>query len=133
MPALSPSETAAFRERLRARDVELRRTIHAALMNSDDKTYAEVAGRVLDAGEASVADFMADAKIIEIEKEVAEQAEVIAALARVTNGSYGQCVDCGDDVGAKRLDAELTARRCIRCQTHYERTHRGRTNGTPSL
>jgi len=133
MPALSPSEIAAFRERLRLRDAELRRTIHAALMNNEDKTYAEVAGRVLDVGEESVADLMADAKIIAIEKEVAEQAEVIAALARITDGTYGQCVDCGDDVGAKRLDAEPTAKRCIRCQSHYERTHRGRHDGTPSL
>ncbi len=133
MPALSPSEIAAFRERLRARDAELRRTIHAALMNNEDKTYAEVAGRVLDAGEASVANLMADAKIIEIEKEVAEQSSVVAALARITNGSYGQCIDCGDEVGVKRLEAEPTATRCIRCQSRYERTHRGRHDGTPSL
>lgn len=131
---LNPAETARFRERLRARDQELRRAIHEALVNNEDKTYAEVAGRVLDAGEESVADALADARIIEMQKEAAEQADVIAALARITNGSYGVCVDCSDDIGAKRLDAYPTAKRCIRCQTHYETQHiGGGRDKTPSL
>ena len=133
MSTFSPPEISVFRERLRARDAELRQAIHVALVNNEDKTYAEVAGQVLDAGEESVADLMADARIITIEKEVAEQAEVAAALARIANGTYGQCIDCGEDVGAKRLDAYPAATRCIRCQTHRERTHRGRHDGTPSL
>ena len=131
---LTTVEMTRFRDRLRARDLELRRAIHQALVDNEDKTYAEVAGRVLDVGEQSVADFMADAKIIEIEKEVAEQADVVAALARVTDGTYGECVDCRDDIGIKRLDAYPTAKRCIRCQTHYESTHRGGGRDTsPSL
>ena len=131
---LTTAEITRFRDRLRARDLELRRAIHQALVDNEDKTYAEVAGRVLDIGEQSVADFMSDVKIIEIEKEVAEQADVVAALARVTDGTYGECVDCRDDIGAKRLDAYPTAKRCIRCQTHFENTHRGGGRDTsPSL
>jgi DnaK suppressor protein len=131
---LNATEITRFRETLRTRDQELRRAIHTALVENEDKTYAEVAGRVLDIGEQSVADFMADARILEIEKEVAEQADVIAALARITDGTYGVCVDCGDDVGIKRLEAYPTAKRCIRCQTHYESTHRGGgRNVSPSL
>ena len=132
---LTAAETTRFRERLRARDQELRRAIHAALVNNEDKTYAEVAGRVLDAGEESVADAMADLQILEMQKEVAEQADVIAALARITDGTYGACTDCGDDIGAKRLEAYPTAKRCIRCQTHYETQHLGGggRSKTPSL
>jgi RNA polymerase-binding protein DksA len=131
---LTAAETARYRDRLRARDQELRNNIHAALVNNEDKTYAEVAGRVLDAAEESVADFFADARILEMEKEVAEQADVVAALARITDGTYGVCIDCGDDIGSKRLDAWPTAKRCIRCQTHYDATHRGGgRDSTPSL
>lgn len=131
---LTTADITRFRDRLRTRDLDLRRAIHRALMNNEDKTYAEVAGRVLDAGEESVADFMADTKIIEIEKDVAEQADVVAALARLTDGTYGECVDCGEDIGVKRLDAYPTAKRCIRCQTHHENTHRGGgRDTTPSL
>jgi RNA polymerase-binding protein DksA len=134
MPALPAKDTQRFRERLEARDQELRRAIHNALVNNEDKTYAEVAGRVLDSAEQSVADMLADDRIIAIEKEVAEQADVAAALARIADGTYGACIDCGDDIGVKRLEAWPTAKRCIRCQTHYESTHRGGGRDTsPSL
>jgi len=134
MASLTPSEVSRFRERLRARDLELRRAIHASLVNAEDKTYAEVAGRVLDVAEESVATMFADDKILMIKKEVAEQTDVVAALARITDGTYGACVDCAEDIGVKRLDAYPTAKRCIRCQTHYERHYQGGgRDTTPSL
>jgi RNA polymerase-binding transcription factor DksA len=134
MASLTPSEISQFRDRLRARDLELRRAIHGALVNAEDKTYAEVAGRVLDAAEESVADMFADDKILKMQKEVTEQADVVAALARITDGTYGACVDCGDEIGVKRLDAYPTAKRCIRCQTHFERQYQGGgRDTTPSL
>ncbi|HWR87013.1 MAG TPA: TraR/DksA family transcriptional regulator [Acidiferrobacterales bacterium] len=134
MASLTPSEVTRFRDRLRARDLELRQTIHSALVNAEDKTYAEVAGRVLDVAEESVATMFADDKILMIKKEVAEQTDVVAALARITDGTYGACVDCAEDIGVKRLDAYPTAKRCIRCQTHYERQYQsGGRDTTPSL
>jgi DnaK suppressor protein len=134
MASLTPSEVIRFRERLRARDLELRRAIHASLVNAEDKTYAEVAGRVLDVAEESVANMFADDKILIIKKEVAEQSDVVAALARITDGTYGACIDCQEEIGVKRLDAYPTAKRCIRCQTHYERQYQGGgRDTTPSL
>ena len=134
MASLTPSEVTRFRDRLRARDLELRRAIHGALVNAEDKTYAEVAGRVLDVAEESVATMFADDKILMIKKEVAEQTDVVEALARITDGTYGACVDCAEDIGVKRLDAYPTAKRCIRCQTHFERQHQGGgRDTTPSL
>jgi RNA polymerase-binding transcription factor DksA len=134
MANLTPSEVSRFRERLRVRDLDLRRAIHASLVNAEDKTYAEVAGRVLDVAEQSVADMFADDKILMIEKEVAEQTDVTAALARITDGTYGVCVDCTEEIGVQRLDAYPTAKRCIRCQTRYEKQHRGGgRDTTPSL
>lgn len=134
MSTLSAKDNQRFRDRLRTRDQELRHAIHGALVNNEDRSYSELAGRVLDSAEQSVADMLADARIHEIEQEVAEQADVTAALARLANGSYGVCIDCGDDIGIPRLDAYPTAKRCIRCQTHFENTHRGGGRDTsPSL
>lgn len=134
MTSLATTELSRFRDRLRARDLEIRKTIHDALVNTADKSYAEVAGRVLDGAEQSVADMFADDKIILIQKEVAEQADVAAALVRITNGTYGTCVDCQEEIDVKRLDAYPTAKRCIRCQTQYETRRRGGgRDSTPSL
>ena len=45
----------------------------------------------------------------------AHLAEVDAALARLDDESYGRCDHCGRPVGAARLTARPTARRCIDC------------------
>jgi RNA polymerase-binding protein DksA len=47
-----------------------------------------------------------------------------AAIARVDEGSYGHCTECGGGVGAERLLALPTAARCLDCQAAAERTRR---------
>lgn len=42
-------------------------------------------------------------------------AEVEAALARVDDGTYGACEECGRPIGAARLDALPATRTCIDC------------------
>ncbi len=130
MSALSQRQIQDCRKQLQDRETELHKTIHAALVNADNKTYAEVAGRVLDIGEQSLADVLADFHIIELEKEVAELAEVEAALARIQAGTYGECVDCGADIAADRMHVHPAATRCTGCQMRYER--RGK-DMSPSL
>ena len=47
--------------------------------------------------------------------------EAEEALARHDDGVYGRCVDCGERIAAKRLDALPTALRCVGCQSAAER------------
>jgi DnaK suppressor protein len=54
------------------------------------------------------------------ERETAELRLVDAALARIKAGTYGQCVDCGVDIPAARLQAAPHAARCIACQEKTE-------------
>lgn len=42
--------------------------------------------------------------------------EVEAALARIRDGSYGVCIDCGGEIGRARLKADPRATRCPPCQ-----------------
>ena len=42
--------------------------------------------------------------------------EVEDALERVSAGTYGLCVDCGDTIAADRLAVLPQAARCISCQ-----------------
>ena len=46
---------------------------------------------------------------------VREIACVQRALTRIKNGTYGECVRCGEQISAKRLDARPEAALCIRC------------------
>jgi DnaK suppressor protein len=42
------------------------------------------------------------------------------ALDLIKKGDYGFCLDCGDDIKIKRLQANPTASRCTPCQTNQE-------------
>ena len=44
-----------------------------------------------------------------------------AALERIDDGDYGKCVNCGQPIQEKRLEAVPWARHCIRCQDLIER------------
>ena len=44
-----------------------------------------------------------------------------AALARIAEGEYGKCINCGEAIQEKRLEAVPWARHCIRCQDLIER------------
>ena len=38
-----------------------------------------------------------------------------AALRRLADGEYGACVECGEDIPAKRLEIDPTVVRCVDC------------------
>src|SRR3954451_2735116 len=45
-----------------------------------------------------------------------QQERVREAIARVDEGTYGQCVDCGNVLPDERLEARPEADRCVTCQ-----------------
>jgi DnaK suppressor protein len=47
--------------------------------------------------------------------------EVLAALARIDDSTYGKCVDCGLEIPEGRLDARPDAARCVACQAKHAR------------
>ncbi len=46
---------------------------------------------------------------------------VEGALARIREGSFGECVSCGKEINAKRLEAVPWTRHCIECQEKAEK------------
>ncbi len=43
------------------------------------------------------------------------------ALDRIEAGEFGECEDCGDQIGAARLKARPVTTLCIECKTEQER------------
>jgi DnaK suppressor protein len=56
--------------------------------------------------------------------DTAEIAAVDAALQRIADGIYGECVDCGAQIAEARLKAAPEAARCIHCQEKLEKARR---------
>ena len=54
------------------------------------------------------------------------RAQVEHALARVKDGGYGMCEDCGHRIPAERLRYQPAATRCVECQGRWDRVN-GRT------
>jgi DnaK suppressor protein len=42
------------------------------------------------------------------------------ALSRIREGTFGECISCGKDINAKRLEAVPWTRHCIECQEKLE-------------
>jgi len=111
--------------------VEQRRAALARELGQDfDRMRADgldqVVGAVPDPGDESVQSMIQDLDQAEASRDLAELRTLDAARARLDEGSYGICSNCGQDIGFERLRANPGAERCIRCQTQFEKTH-----GTP--
>lgn len=46
--------------------------------------------------------------------------QVMLALERLEDGSFGQCIECGNTIGQKRLEALPWTPYCIDCQEKIE-------------
>ena len=120
MTTLTTPQTHALRDQLLARKEQLLQELdavqvaHRERMKSADSApqdaYATQANQV---AQSAVRD-------AEARRDHDELVAVRAALARLADGSYGECTDCGQPVGVARLLAQPAAARCIACQSKAE-------------
>lgn len=47
--------------------------------------------------------------------------KIVNAVERIKDGSFGDCEDCGNAIGVKRLQARPTANFCISCKEEQEK------------
>jgi DnaK suppressor protein len=81
-------------------------------------------GGAMEAGDAGANLTEADRNEAAVESVRGQRGDVMAALARVEDGSYGKCVDCGQSVPDGRLEARPTTARCVGCQSKRDRKRR---------
>ncbi len=107
----------AFKKRLEDRQRELRETVSRTTQD----------GREADAESAQdIADRAAQSYNKEFlfhqsnnERQLLQMVE--SALTRIHDGTFGQCISCGEEINAKRLDAVPWTRHCIECQEKLEK------------
>lgn len=129
---LSPQQLSRLEQELDKNYSRLLDEVRDELAASGNQQYAELVNREpADAGDASVADLLANLSLSEIDRHIREMRDIEAADGRIRDGSYGTCVDCGREIGFERLMAYPTAKRCLPCQQLHERTYAGQ--GTPTL
>ena len=89
-------------------------------LSDDERAIAEARFAESDAGgdQADIATDFVEQEILEsLEQHVlVTLMDIDAALARLDDGQYGLCVDCGEPVDPARLKARPWASRCLTCQ-----------------
>ena len=107
----------AFKKRLETRQQELRRTVNrtqADGRSADEDTArrtSPTAPPVPTPRNSCSARATTSARLLQM---------VDKALARIREGSFGECIHCGKEINAKRLEAVPWTRHCIECQEKLE-------------
>jgi len=109
-------EISVVRKRLEEMRADLDRTVGVLLGE-----HHLVRGGGADPGDAGANLTEADRNAASMQAAVAQRTEVLAALARIDDGSYGRCTDCGGLVPEPRLQARPATARCVACQAKRDR------------
>jgi DnaK suppressor protein len=81
--------------------------------------FGETQG-VLDAAETSEADIQDDIEFALIQMKSETLHKIEEALARLDEGTFGYCFECGDEISERRLRALPFAVRCKDCEEARE-------------
>ena len=106
-----------IREQLLAKHEELTRRLENIKSNITRGRSADSQEQAQELENAEVVDALGN--------EARRELTLIAkALDQIKNDSYGECVDCGQEIPAARLQAYPFAERCITCATKAENSRR---------
>jgi DnaK suppressor protein len=83
-------------------------------------TWGAKQSDVLDAVESSEADIQDEIEFALIQMKSETLNKIVDALARLEQGNYGDCFECGDEIAEKRLRALPFAVRCKDCEEARE-------------
>jgi RNA polymerase-binding transcription factor len=111
-----------LKRRIARRHAELLEETREDVERAREETYGALAGPVTDSGDRATADLLSDLDHAEISRDVRELEKLEAALARIDQGTFGKCIECGAEIAFKRLAVYPVATRCAGCQGVYERT-----------
>jgi DnaK suppressor protein len=106
-----------FKKRLETRQQELRRLVSRNVQDgraADEQAAQDIADK---AANSYTKEFLFhqsnnDRQLLQLVEE---------ALGRIREGTYGECINCGNELNAKRLEAVPWTRYCIACQEKVER------------
>lgn len=112
-----------------------RATLHHMLMGKRQEILAEIGASLgqsltddqqrrlesaMDVGDQAVMDLERELGISLLEMQNRKRQMIDEALARLDDGTYGVCAECGVEISEKRLEAVPFAKLCVACQSRQE-------------
>ena len=116
MTTPSPESSKRFHQKLLAQQTLLERALLSAVKegrqsNTDD---------LQDAADHAVQSYQKELLFLQGTQGYSQLALVRDAMNRVQDGSFGECQQCGNRIGEKRLEAVPWTPNCISCQEKIE-------------
>jgi DnaK suppressor protein len=106
-----------FRKRLEERQQELRRVV----ARTEDEGRAADSETAQDIADKAANSYNKEFLFHQSNSDRQLLGMVESALDRVRQGNFGQCISCGGEINAKRLEAVPWTRYCIACQEKLEK------------
>ncbi|HXM62999.1 MAG TPA: TraR/DksA family transcriptional regulator [Terriglobales bacterium] len=106
-----------FKKTLQSRHRELRKSI--AQTQRESLTTQHEYGK--DEGDRANTSLAREIDLGKKSRDRALLSAVDVALKRITEGKFGQCLNCDQEINAKRLEAIPWVRYCITCQELIDR------------
>ena len=106
-----------FRKRLETRQQDLRRMVTRTQQdgrNADENIAQDIADKAASSYNKEFLFHQSNA-----DRQLLQMVE--SALVRLREGSFGECISCGKEINAKRLEAVPWTRHCIDCQEKLEK------------
>ena len=122
MSSLTAEQRLALANLLEQRETQLGAEIRAARLAAGERDAATTR-EAADRGDEATVQIQSDIDHAELERDVRELLDVELARSRLAEGSYGDCVDCGEPIDYLRLHAQPAALRCAACQAAFEHAH----------
>ncbi len=110
--------------RIKARLLERKRQLEEQLKNLYTEKVTD--DQVQDVGDQALSSTMESLRNSLQETEREEYMRITRALQMIDDGTYGICIDCGQQISEKRLNSFPNASRCLVCQEIFEE---GKTDG----
>jgi DnaK suppressor protein len=116
----SSQRTEALRKMLLERRQEVMKQINGLIGHRMSDEIQRRVDSAPDVGDQALLDTerVRDISIMELRNKMRQQID--EALAKLEEGTYGRCADCGAEISEKRLRAVPFARRCVTCQEKQE-------------
>lgn len=114
--------------------IQLRAALQRRYLELQDEIRSEL-GHASDRGNIDLTEYLNtipdDIDTALVDRQINEMRELEISLKYLSELEFGDCIDCGNEIGFDRLLAYPSAQRCIQCQNQYEKSFPQESN--PSL
>ena len=119
-PKMNGARYADLKKILEDRRREILSEVQGKIRDVRTEGTTQKLNEVFDAGESSEADIQEDIEFALIQMKAETLQRINEALARLEEGVYGNCYECGEEISQPRLRALPFAVRCKDCEEARE-------------